>query len=517
MASDRVNDRCALCGVMHPPRALTLKDLPEELGGELPSSLQEQACTAWEKRSLPLVATGKLCSDKCWRKMLRACKRKPTATMVQPRSSTSTAAPPPGYVHTFPVRPSLVATAALLRFDRALAAPPRAPASYLAGWEQLDGMVSQTVARPWDADHRAQIWQELLILPPTQSPVRWVETLQAMGGDDLGPPLLLDSKLASIQTADNFTSCRERLLALGSSCVLHEIVMDGHALDPLGKDGCHVAERSLLDLEVTKHRFPLINSAPYGNEVLGPLRDRFGWADPDISQTCRLLEHPEHAPLIVWQQHEKLPGAAAGEETAPVLMYAPSLPKVLPEGHPGRVALERLEPAAGESWMKCQPLLPPDHSMSGQTLDQIVKQLSLTDKAAGHGHGFERLVSSHFNGVCCGQTSVPQYNTVLDDSSGEPPAKRRRGKYTGVKVRRPLIGHNGVLEWNDASSALQFGTVSCCIPAAEAALHLLPVDHPCRSAHTRLAPYGRVWSYCSMVKVSSWLATSGPRYQFRHI
>ena len=503
------DDRCALCAIAHPARSKGLKPLPDEQQGELPIALHEHARNAWDKRNLPLVATGKVCKHKCWAKVLEACRPK-TSRRMQSRSSTSEAtAQAPAYQHRVRCRPSLLAAASLLRFDRVFSGS-RGVTSSPAGWEQLGDMVSQIVGKPNDVEFRQKVWRAILKRPPGSS-VRWIETLEAMSGDDLGPPMLLSSELASPQVADSFSGSREKLLALGDSSFLHEVILEGHALDPIGRDGCLIANQCLFDAEVTHWRFPLLNNADLGDGVvLGPLRDRFGWADPDIRTTCRLLEHDEAVPLLVWQRHACLPNAIAGEEKALVLMYSPYLPNVLPVGHPGRVALERLQPRAGESWMECKPLLPPDHAMSGLTVDAIAKQLKQTDKAYGHGHGFERLVMTHFCTADSNDTSIPEMNDVLDDDNGgnclqrhlpkvfgPPPAKRprRSGKYHGVKARRPLVGGNGVLDWDDASSALHYGTVNACIPAAEAALLLLPESHPCRRTRTRLAPYGRVWSY----------------------
>ena len=74
--------------------------------------------------------------------------------------------------------------------------------------------------------------------------------------------------------------------------------------------------------------------------------------------------------------------------------------------------------------------------------------------------------------------------------------KRRKARKDAPHAQRPIIGGNGILEWDDASSALHYGTVNVCIPAAEAALELLlPPNHPARRYQTRLAPHGRVFTY----------------------
>jgi hypothetical protein len=179
---------------------------------------------------------------------------------------------------------------------------------------------------------------------------------------------------------------------------------------------------------------------------------------------------------------------AAGH--APVLVYAPSLPRLLPPGHPGRAALEMLQPTEGDSWLDCVLPLPPDHALCGSTVGQVLGRLESRDsKAYGHGHATERLVSA---GTMGGNVSQAWVHAV------KPPpvagGKKRKAADSAPALLRPIIGANGVLEWDDASSALQYGTVAACIPAAEAALELLlPPSHP--ALKTQLAPFGRVFTY----------------------
>lgn len=168
---------------------------------------------------------------------------------------------------------------------------------------------------------------------------------------------------------------------------------------------------------------------------------------------------------------------------APVLMYLPRLDLLLAPGHPGRVALESLLPAEGTSWL--DSILPhcarsqPKWLNLGRRLDQ-----------AGHGwlHGQSlwtrpriRALDLHRDdgrlGVGhVGATPAPQVN-----------------KKEGACEQRPLI-EGTILEWNQAASALHYGLVNACVPAAEALLQmLLPAWHPSRKYKTSvLAPYA-IW------------------------
>ena len=72
---------------------------------------------------------------------------------------------------------------------------------------------------------------------------------------------------------------------------------------------------------------------------------------------------------------------------------------------------------------------------------------------------------------------------------------RCRHEKSSCSVYRVGWCPSGILEWDDASSALHHGIVNACIPAAEEALKLLPPGHFSRTHTARLVPYGRVYSY----------------------
>jgi hypothetical protein len=165
-------------------------------------------------------------------------------------------------------------------------------------------------------------------------------------------------------------------------------------------------------------------------------------------------------------------------------MYLPRLDLLLAPGHPGRVALESLLPAEGASWLDSILPLPPDHSLKGSTLADVLTRLAAdgsVGKAYGHGHAFERLT----------------YTGTMGDSASATWVPPQVNKKEGAREQRPLIGGT-ILEWNQASSALHYGLVNACVPAAEALLQmLLPAWHPSRTYKTVLAPYGEVWSYAA--------------------
>ena len=201
---------------------------------------------------------------------------------------------------------------------------------------------------------------------------------------------------------------------------------------------------------------------------------------------------PSNVPLLVTQEHSPNELLAAGPQgTAPVLMYGPAVYKLLARGHPGRIALEMLQHLTSEeSWLECVLPLPPDHKMAGSKLSTILKLLGARGKAYGHGHGFERLVTLVTMGDNVSQTWVHPIPPSIP--RGHKNKKRRAAKNEAF-AQRPMLGANGVLKWDDASSALQYGTVGACTPAAEAALELLlPPRHPSRKYATRLEE-GRRW------------------------
>ena len=484
--------RCELCAAAIAPRSKQIKSLVKDLGiSSLPGRLLTEQCCNWRRLTdgEPLQ-TGVVHIQKCFGKVkyalsLDAKEMAASAAALATRSGVLPSDAPP------PRKRNKLGQAAELRFGAASVLRPARRVPLSAEWSTAAAHIAKVVDCPDDAARREQAWRMLAHEPPVctharrRQPLTWYEEVCAMGPDDLGPPLLTTSQLLPFNddVGDGYDPAREQLLHASKCNVLHEVEIIGHALDQLDCQGNLVSEhtRCLLDEEVTRYRNQLRDC-----ETLGPLFQRFGWANPDKPKTCKLLRHPAHVPLLVTERHKPVADLAVGADGfAPVLMYCPSLPKMLPDGHPGRVALEMLLPAddSDESWLACKLPLPPDHSMAGWTLRAVLLELPAHGKAHGHGHGFERLSASGTSGGSSGVCWVPS---------------NKRGSKQ-ARVQRPLIS-DVVLEWNNASSALQHGVVNACIPAAEALLNdpiraLLPPDHPCRMHRTRLAPYGWIFSY----------------------
>ena len=205
--------------------------------------------------------------------------------------------------------------------------------------------------------------------------VCWFEELQGMAPDELGPPLLLDARLleqSSLEVGDGLDDARAVLLSTVDTKVLHEISVRGHALDQLDLAGMLLHDKRQLSIDevVTRYRSPLRDGQSC------KLFQCYGWADPD-STHCKLFRHPAEVPLLVTQQHAPDASLAAGTDGfAPVLMYSPAVHKLLPHGHPGRVALEMLQhPGSEHSWLHCVLPLPPDHSFHGRTLLDVLQVL----------------------------------------------------------------------------------------------------------------------------------------------
>jgi hypothetical protein len=176
-----------------------------------------------------------------------------------------------------------------------------------------------------------------------------------------------------------------------------------------------------------------------------------------------------------WQ---KWHGAGAHVPAAPRLAAGAGAPRPrgARESPPrGRDLVARLDPATLRTPARSQP----KWLNLGRRLDQ-----------AGHGwlHGQSlwtrpriRALDLHRDdgrlGVGhVGATPAPQVN-----------------KKEGACEQRPLI-EGTILEWNQAASALHYGLVNACVPAAEALLQmLLPAWHPSRKYKTSvLAPYA-IW------------------------
>jgi hypothetical protein len=115
-------------------------------------------------------------------------------------------------------------------------------------------------------------------------------------------------------------------------------------------------------------------------------------------------------------------------------------------------------------------------------LREVLTALPNHCKPYGFGHGFEFLTTTGTQGGNVSQTWVPFQL---------PPCRSKKRKHESkerVREQRPLVTAQGILDWNDATSALQYGIVNSCIPAAEAALELLlPPGHVSREAKVRHA------------------------------
>ena len=487
--------RCQLCAKLPPARSKAQMPLPARLCGELPAALLPDADSRWNTLvGMEPQSTGRLC-QKCHARVVGEARKadawcRDAAVAQATRGHRGGVAAHRGGVAAHPKQQRLTEEASL-RFEqrvlpldatRALGLPyGEARPSLPAPWHRTSSMFDQLPGRPNDHGLRSACWHELdrSLAEGRQKPQPLVvlELLRGMGPDDPGPPLLMSSQLLPYndEIGDGLDEARAALLKTSNSICMHEIEVEGHALDQLTCTGRTVHDRRWLciDEEATRYRNPLLTKTG--------LYSRFGWADPDHAAHCCLFRHPGHVPLLVSQRHEPNPDLGAGADgVAPVLMYTPSVHKLLPRGHPGRTALEALLPPEGGTWLDCAPHLPADHTMAGWTLADILSALPESSKPYGHGHGFERLQTSGTQGDNVSQTWVPD---------------NKRGS-ADHRVQRPLLAGQSIMEWDDASSALHYGVVCACIPAAEAAVAmLLPFDHPSRRARTRLAPNGRVWTY----------------------
>ena len=516
-------------------------------------ALQPRADQSWLRlRGFACEPTGWLCPQTCEhivRKSARQQKETPRDGGARKRrrghgdpepgptpSNTSTTAAPAAYT------PPRVHEASLLRWQAPHPINTREVETAMdqierllpAAWHDVARHILQTVIRPGDSTLRACVWDELAHLPSPRPLLTWYEVVRGMGPGDDGPPMLTSGRLlpCEVERGDDYGAARAHLLRCSTGNVLHEIKLMGVALDPLDLHGRIIGDTRPLSIDecVTRYRAPLVDVDETGKCV--KLFQRFGWADPNQREHCALLLHPEHVPLLVTEENEhhkergergsgngcgssgESSGESGGEsdddgddETneggckkspgraprpapigrngmAPVLMYLPRLDLLLAPGHLGRVALESLLPAEGASWLESILPLPPDHSLNGSTLAQVLTRLA-TDgsmgKAYGHGHAFERLT----------------YTGTMGDSASATWVPSQVNKKQGAREQRPLIGGT-ILEWNQASSALHYGLVNACVPAAEALLQmLLPAWHPSRKYKTVLAPYGEVWSYAA--------------------
>ena len=515
--------RCELCARKFLPRTTDFQLLAKLGVTTLPASLQSHAQA--RRVQLAVVDTalsGRVCKGTCARRVRAATdalsndtRESRRADQVSGSSSRDVETAAPLVVEPQPKRARL-GTDASLRFEAATTATTAtewadericAPWAKLPKkWRAAGHSVMQTVHRPADRCLRAQAWRETFNaandycaasgggVATGGDTVCYFEELQGMAPHEYGPPLLLDARLLTrdnssfLETGDGYDEAREQLLATAAVNLLHEIEVRGHALDQLDNRGrlLHNVRQLQIDEDSTRWRNPLSD----GTAEMA-LFQRYGWADPD-SRHCQLLVHPADVPLLVTQRHEPNSSLAVGSDgRAPVLMYGPAIHKLLAHGHPGRVALEMLQhPGPGQSWLHCKLPLPPDHRMHGWTLLSVLESLEDRGKAYGHGHGYERLVATGTMGSNVSQTWVHPMRREHRHK------KARKAAHGGVYAQRPLVSANGCLEWDDASSALQYGTVHACIPAAEAALELLlPQDHPARRYSTRLAPAGRVFTY----------------------
>jgi len=467
--------RCTLCARYYFHSLKKLVKLPQDFGaGPLPTTVLPQATERWRQLvCTEPVITGFICEKTCLQKLRKQCKLS-AATAKTRTQLLEVASRSNDYVHK-PKGPTWALTGeARARFDR-VAVSDRCGAAQLrqtlpppAAFEELDQRLSSMVSRPTDSAFRDQLWAIVAALLPPQ-PLRWVETIEGMGVGEYGPPLLAGSELSLLLADDNHDDARKKLLSTSDVSVLHEVIVQGHALDPITAQGCIApgSSRSCLDHDVTQWR----NELTYPTEQHGNLHQRYGWANPDC-HSSRLLLHEANVPLLVHQQHESVPDAIAGETAAPVLMYGPSLAKILPEGHPGRVALEMLDPKDGASWMDCILPLAPDHALFGKTVGQVVRALG-EDQAYGHGHGFERLV---FSGTAGGNPSCIWLPTEPQRKGIKK--KKKKKKKSGKKgMARPLLGGNGVLEYNDASM--------CCTIHTDG---WSTVSHPGRLARDQCIP-----------------------------
>ena len=200
---------------------------------------------------------------------------------------------------------------------------------------------------------------------------------------------------------------------------------------------------------------------------VAPMTGTAGFEDPHAVK--RGLQHLSFTPLLL-DLPDPLPPAGA-DGVAPVLMYTPSVHKLLPRGHPGRTTLEALLPPEGGTWLDCAPHLPADHTMAGWTLADILRALPESSKPYGHGHGFERLQTSGTQGDNVSQTWVPD---------------NKRGSADN-RVQRPLLAGQSIMEWDDASSALHHTCLSSHAPihvmcATWRMFHVrreLLLHHPC--------------------------------------
>ena len=443
MTSVPTTKRCQLCAKSWPYWSSSLKAFDSEANGKLPVSLQAEADAQWLQKTEGLcTSTFGVCSGRCLKRVHKAFLPKSHGKAKRTRARDDD-----GFVR-IPKKQYRLTAAARGRFEMVSPNSMDDGSGVPMALQPLALRTASVLHRPLDSAVRSRVWSELLFEEQAAEPsssstaaqtdLVWEETVAGMKpGVDLGPPLLIGSRLA---TGDRKLDGYDDTRALLRKCArpnapLHEIKVEGHALNQIDINQCVISTMLCIDEEVTKYRNELQDTQE------GSFRQKYGWADPD-SDSCTLLVHPTDAPLLVIQQHEHVRHAIAGEDGAPVLMYAPSLLDLLREGHPGRVALFSLRhPSADESWLQCRPLgIPPDHIMHGWTLNEILAALPEGDKPAGHGHGFERLVASGDSGGSVSQCWVPSNRLGRDDIN---------------RVRRPLVGHQSVLEFDDASSAIQ--------------------------------------------------------------
>ena len=89
---------------------------------------------------------------------------------------------------------------------------------------------------PNDKSLRARLWRTLLTtsVPTSQTGVRWLDQINGMGPHstgDFGPPLITRARLQSVEASDEFNESRTALMRISGSQLLHEIEIQGHALD----------------------------------------------------------------------------------------------------------------------------------------------------------------------------------------------------------------------------------------------------------------------------------------------
>ena len=453
MSASRVGmaTRCAACG----SRTRESRSGTVPLTRPLPEALRAKADRSWWEKTGggPRVDTGVLCNRCVGKVAYAARKERRTEAAKRPADGTrrrsSKKQPSPERKLVAPPQPLTkvrrLSPDSEVRFNEVAPVPRRPPNEGLPPfWRTADEDAAASVQRPTDGRLRSAMWRRVLVFDWQSSvnsraqPVALLDVVRGMRHGEPGPPLLLgvacpsltgayrpkkrddeltvadaDSRVEALifdDDGDGLLDARRRLLAVSDRKVLHEVRVDGHALDQLDGHGLKLHDERQLDIDehATRHRFALFDSFCAGGVPQHErLFQRFGWADPDkfvpcpslsgpqpslrrplrlslspsllgtpVSwmdhrrSSCRLLEHPSEVPLLVAQHHGEQQELAAGASMAPVLMYAPALHRLLRPGHPGRAALEQLLPPEGGTWLNCVLPLPPDHRMCGWTLDQ---------------------------------------------------------------------------------------------------------------------------------------------------